>query len=184
MADPIWRGPEPSPSHRGILFLDETPEFSSQALDALRQPLESGYVVTARSAGVVRFPATVPDGARGQPCPCGRYSQKDDLCDCPSMSIRRYQARISGPLLDRVDPRVTCGPRSLREQLYRVRRARRDHRDGRGPGTGGQGADGGTPQRTLRGAPTARCPAVNCDRWHAVRGAMDRGRTQSGAGWR
>ncbi|MEU9628313.1 YifB family Mg chelatase-like AAA ATPase [Streptomyces luteogriseus] len=93
-------------SHRGVLFLDETPEFNSQALDALRQPLEAGHVVIARSAGVVRFPAKFLMVLAANPCPCGRFSQRDDLCECPPSVIRRYQARLSGPLLDRVDLRV------------------------------------------------------------------------------
>ncbi|MCG8964672.1 YifB family Mg chelatase-like AAA ATPase [Streptomyces sp. CL12-4] len=93
-------------AHRGVLFLDETPEFSSHALDALRQPLEAGHVVIARSAGVVRFPARFLMVLAANPCPCGRFSQKDDLCECSPASIRRYQARLSGPLLDRVDLRV------------------------------------------------------------------------------
>ncbi|MFD5774317.1 YifB family Mg chelatase-like AAA ATPase [Streptomyces fungicidicus] len=93
-------------SHRGVLFLDETPEFSSRALDALRQPLEAGHVVIARSAGVVRFPARFLMVLAANPCPCGRFSQTNDRCDCPPSAIRRYQARLSGPLLDRVDLRV------------------------------------------------------------------------------
>ncbi|MFJ7179881.1 YifB family Mg chelatase-like AAA ATPase [Streptomyces massasporeus] len=93
-------------SHRGVLFLDETPEFSNQALDALRQPLEAGHVVIARSAGVVRFPAQFLMVLAANPCPCGRFSQRDDLCECPPSAVRRYQARLSGPLLDRVDLRV------------------------------------------------------------------------------
>ncbi|WP_107468928.1 YifB family Mg chelatase-like AAA ATPase, partial [Streptomyces caniscabiei] len=97
-------------AHRGVLFLDETPEFSSQALDALRQPLEAGHVVIARSAGVVRFPAKFLMVLAANPCPCGRFSRTDDLCECPPASIRRYQARLSGPLLDRVDLRVEVDP--------------------------------------------------------------------------
>ena len=93
-------------SHQGVLFLDETPEFSSRALDALRQPLEAGHVVIARSAGVVRFPARFLMVLAANPCPCGRFSQTNDRCDCPPSAIRRYQARLSGPLLDRVDLRV------------------------------------------------------------------------------
>ncbi|MFC8571032.1 YifB family Mg chelatase-like AAA ATPase [Streptomyces sp. NPDC057245] len=103
-------------AHRGVLFLDETPEFSSHALDALRQPLESGHVVIARSAGVVRFPARFLMVLAANPCPCGRFSQKEDLCECPPSAIRRYQARLSGPLLDRVDLRVEVD-RVTRSQL-------------------------------------------------------------------
>lgn len=93
-------------SHRGVLFLDETPEFSSRALDALRQPLEAGHVVIARTAGVVRFPARFLMVLAANPCPCGRFSQTGNSCECSTPMIRRYQARLSGPLLDRVDLRV------------------------------------------------------------------------------
>ncbi|MFS4094813.1 YifB family Mg chelatase-like AAA ATPase [Streptomyces sp. AF1A] len=93
-------------AHRGVLFLDEAPEFHSHTLDALRQPLESGHVVIARSAGVVRFPARFLMVLAANPCPCGRFSQRGSLCECPPSAIRRYQARLSGPLLDRVDLRV------------------------------------------------------------------------------
>ncbi|MFD5449850.1 MULTISPECIES: YifB family Mg chelatase-like AAA ATPase [unclassified Streptomyces] len=102
-------------AHRGVLFLDETPEFSSHALDALRQPLEAGHVVIARSAGVVRFPARFLMVLAANPCPCGRFSRRDDLCECSPASIRRYQARLSGPLLDRVDLRVEVDRVTRRE---------------------------------------------------------------------
>ncbi|MFJ7151771.1 YifB family Mg chelatase-like AAA ATPase [Streptomyces sp. NPDC100445] len=97
-------------AHRGVLFLDEAPEFRSQTLDALRQPLESGHVVIARSAGVVRFPARFLMVLAANPCPCGRFSVRDSLCECPPSLIRRYQSRLSGPLLDRVDLRVEVDP--------------------------------------------------------------------------
>ncbi|MEU6272679.1 YifB family Mg chelatase-like AAA ATPase [Streptomyces populi] len=97
-------------SHRGVLFLDEAPEFSGFALDALRQPLEAGHVVIARSAGVVRFPAKFLMVLAANPCPCGRFSTTNDFCECPPSVIRRYQARLSGPLLDRVDLRVDVEP--------------------------------------------------------------------------
>ncbi|WP_330460063.1 YifB family Mg chelatase-like AAA ATPase [Streptomyces sp. NBC_00820] len=97
-------------AHRGVLFLDEAPEFRTQTLDALRQPLESGHVVIARSAGVVRFPARFLMVLAANPCPCGRFSRRDAQCDCPPSAIRRYQARLSGPLLDRVDLRVEVDP--------------------------------------------------------------------------
>ncbi|GAA2592837.1 MULTISPECIES: YifB family Mg chelatase-like AAA ATPase [Streptomyces] len=103
-------------AHRGVLFLDETPEFGSHALDALRQPLEAGHVVIARSAGVVRFPARFLMVLAANPCPCGRFSRKEELCECSPSSIRRYQARLSGPLLDRVDLRVEVD-RVTRSQL-------------------------------------------------------------------
>ncbi|WP_172382135.1 YifB family Mg chelatase-like AAA ATPase [Streptomyces sp. MNP-20] len=97
-------------AHRGVLFLDEAPEFSTHALDALRQPLESGHVVIARSAGVVRLPSRFLMLLAANPCPCGRFSLAGDACDCSPSSVRRYQARLSGPLLDRVDLRVEVEP--------------------------------------------------------------------------
>ncbi|QCX79427.1 Competence protein ComM [Streptomyces sp. YIM 121038] len=97
-------------AHRGVLFLDEAPEFSTHALDALRQPLESGHVVIARSAGVVRLPSRFLMLLAANPCPCGRFSLTSDACDCSPSSVRRYQARLSGPLLDRVDLRVEVEP--------------------------------------------------------------------------
>ncbi|MFF1294929.1 MULTISPECIES: YifB family Mg chelatase-like AAA ATPase [unclassified Streptomyces] len=159
-------------SHRGVLFLDETPEFSSQALDALRQPLEAGHVVIARSAGVVRFPAKFLMVLAANPCPCGRFSQIDDFCECPPSAIRRYQARLSGPLLDRVD---------LRVEVDRVTRAQLTERGARGESTATV-ADRvraarertaarltGTPWRTNSEVPGRELRS----RWHAVPGAMD-----------
>lgn len=93
-------------AHRGVLFLDEAPEFTVKALEALRQPLESGHVVVARSAGVMRLPARFMLVLAANPCPCGRYSLLGAGCECSPMAVRRYQARLSGPLLDRVDLRV------------------------------------------------------------------------------
>ncbi len=93
-------------AHRGVLFLDEAPEFSGQVLDALRQPLESGHVVIARAAGVMRLPARFLLVLAANPCPCGRTGSLGGGCECPATAVRRYQARLSGPLLDRVDLRV------------------------------------------------------------------------------
>ncbi|MFF9689908.1 YifB family Mg chelatase-like AAA ATPase [Streptomyces sp. NPDC014623] len=97
-------------AHRGVLFLDEAPEFSGRALDALRQPLESGHVVVARAAGVVRLPARFLMILAANPCPCGRHTLAGAGCECPPSAVRRYQARLSGPLLDRVDLRVEVEP--------------------------------------------------------------------------
>ncbi|MEU3262852.1 YifB family Mg chelatase-like AAA ATPase [Streptomyces bacillaris] len=97
-------------AHRGVLFLDEAPEFSGKALDALRQPLESGHVVVARAAGVVRLPARFLMLLAANPCPCGRHTLTGAGCECPPSVVRRYQARLSGPLLDRVDLRVEVEP--------------------------------------------------------------------------
>ncbi|MFE5945690.1 YifB family Mg chelatase-like AAA ATPase [Streptomyces sp. NPDC056480] len=106
-------------AHRGILFLDEAPEFSGKALDALRQPLESGHVVIARAAGVVRLPARFLLALAANPCPCGRHTLHGAGCECPAALVRRYQARLSGPLLDRVDLRVEVEPVTRSDLLGR-----------------------------------------------------------------
>lgn len=106
-------------AHRGVLFLDEAPEFSTKALDALRQPLESGHVVIARAAGVVRLPARFLMVLAANPCPCGRHTLLGAGCECPVSVIRRYQARLSGPLLDRVDLRVEVEPVTRSDLLGR-----------------------------------------------------------------
>ncbi|MBD0744469.1 YifB family Mg chelatase-like AAA ATPase [Streptomyces sp. CBMA152] len=97
-------------AHRGVLFLDEAPEFTGKALDSLRQPLEAGHVIVARSAGVVRLPARFLMILAANPCPCGRHTLHGAGCECAPSMIRRYQSRLSGPLLDRVDLRVEAEP--------------------------------------------------------------------------
>lgn len=92
---------------RGILFLDEAPEFSSVALDALRQPLESGVIRIHRANAVAEFPARVQLVLAANPCPCGRFGIPGETCTCAPTLRRRYLARLSGPLLDRVDIRLT-----------------------------------------------------------------------------
>ncbi|MEV6951526.1 YifB family Mg chelatase-like AAA ATPase [Streptomyces sp. NPDC051183] len=104
-------------AHRGVLFLDEAPEFRPQVLDALRQPLESGQIVVARAAGVVCLPARFLMVLAANPCPCGRHTLHGAGCDCAPSSIRRYQARLSGPLLDRVDLRIEVEPVSRSDLL-------------------------------------------------------------------
>lgn len=104
-------------AHKGVLFLDEAPEFRPQVLDALRQPLESGHIVVARAAGVVRLPARFLMVLAANPCPCGRHTLHGAGCDCAPSSIRRYQARLSGPLLDRVDLRIEVEPVSRSDLL-------------------------------------------------------------------
>ncbi|MCM2392955.1 YifB family Mg chelatase-like AAA ATPase [Streptomyces albipurpureus] len=104
-------------AHRGVLFLDEAPEFSGKSLDALRQPLESGHVVVARSGGVVRLPARFLLVLAANPCPCGRHTLLGAGCECPPSAVRRYQARLSGPLLDRIDLRVGVEPVSRSDLL-------------------------------------------------------------------
>jgi magnesium chelatase family protein len=92
-----------SRAHRGVLFLDEAPEYERRVLDALRQPLESGELVIHRSAGTAAYPARFQLVLAANPCPCGKASGKGMDCTCTAMMRRRYFGRISGPLLDRVD---------------------------------------------------------------------------------
>ena len=92
-----------SRAHRGVLFLDEAPEYERRVLDALRQPLESGELVIHRSAGTAAYPARFQLVLAANPCPCGKASGKGLDCTCTPMMRRRYMARMSGPLLDRVD---------------------------------------------------------------------------------
>ncbi|WP_298036631.1 YifB family Mg chelatase-like AAA ATPase [uncultured Microbacterium sp.] len=90
-------------AHRGVLFLDEAAEFSRVALDALRQPLESGRIEIDRAGFRARFPAKFQLALATNPCPCGNYGVRNAECICPPVAIRRYGARLSGPLRDRID---------------------------------------------------------------------------------
>ena len=100
---------EVSLAHHGVLFLDELPEFNRQALEMLREPLETGQVSIARARGTVQFPARFQLVAAMNPCPCGYLGDPYRECRCNTEQIRRYQARISGPLLDRIDICVNMG---------------------------------------------------------------------------
>lgn len=93
-------------AHRGVLFLDEAPEFPSGVLDCLRQPLETGQVTIDRVAGRASYPAAFQLVLAANPCPCGRGSGRGLGCTCTSLQRRRYFSRLSGPLLDRVDIQV------------------------------------------------------------------------------
>jgi magnesium chelatase family protein len=97
---------EISLAHNGVLFLDELPEFKRSALEVLRQPLEDGEVTISRSAGKIRLPCQVMLVAALNPCPCGYLGDPKRECRCTSTQIQRYRARISGPLLDRIDLHV------------------------------------------------------------------------------
>jgi magnesium chelatase family protein len=87
----------------GVLFLDEAPEFASAVLDALRQPLESGVISIHRANAVAHYPGSFQLVMAANPCPCGQYGGRDSECTCTPSNRRRYLARISGPLLDRID---------------------------------------------------------------------------------
>ena len=104
-------------AHHGCLFLDEAPEFGRDVLDALRQPLESGEVVIARSGLTARFPARFTLVLAANPCPCARTTATGSGCTCTPLVRRRYLARLSGPLLDRVDVKVELLPVGRAELL-------------------------------------------------------------------
>ena len=94
---------EVSLAHRGVLFLDELPEFGSAALESLREPLESGVVTISRVRGSLSFPARFLLVGAMNPCPCGYYGDARRACSCSELTVSRYQRRLSGPLLDRID---------------------------------------------------------------------------------
>ncbi|MGV8909170.1 MAG: YifB family Mg chelatase-like AAA ATPase [Propionicimonas sp.] len=92
-----------SRAHRGVLFLDEAPEFSPRVLEALRVPLESGRIVLGRAVATATYPASFQLVLAANPCPCGQAGVPGGNCRCPPMAVRRYATRISGPILDRID---------------------------------------------------------------------------------
>jgi magnesium chelatase family protein len=109
----------------GVLFLDEAPEFHSNALDALRQPLESGVISIHRANAVAHFPGRFQLVMAANPCPCGQYGSPDSDCTCPPQARRRYLARISGPLLDRIDiqlrvSRISAAQLKLADETPRI----------------------------------------------------------------
>ena len=102
-----WPKPgEISLAHRGVLFLDEFPEFPRSVLETLRQPLEDGMIIVSRAAGNLKFPAKFILAAAMNPCPCGFKGDRDKECVCSGSSILKYERRISGPILDRIDLQV------------------------------------------------------------------------------
>ena len=115
----VIRPGQASLAHHGILFLDEAPEFHRDVLDALRQPLESGEVVIARAGTQAVFPARFTLVLAANPCPCAKAAGPGRAgCSCSPAARRRYLARISGPLLDRVDVKVRLQPVSRSDMLY------------------------------------------------------------------
>lgn len=110
----IGGGSDPRPgeislAHKGILFLDELPEFQRGALEALRAPLESGMVHVSRAKGTLVFPSKFTLVAAMNPCPCGYYGDNEKECRCGAHEVLRYQKKISGPLLDRIDLQIKVG---------------------------------------------------------------------------
>lgn len=107
---PMTRPGELSMAHRGVLFLDELPEFRRNVLEVLRQPLEEGVVRLARANHHVSYPCDVMLVAAMNPCPCGYFKVPERLCKCPGLRVREYHGRISGPLLDRIDITLETRP--------------------------------------------------------------------------
>lgn len=116
----VGGGSHPKPgeitlAHLGVLFLDELPEFDRKVLEVLRQPLESKEIVISRASRQTTFPANFQLIAAMNPCPCGYAFNQDSRCECSPESIKRYQNRISGPLLDRIDLHIDVPPLSIHE---------------------------------------------------------------------
>lgn len=116
----VGGGSRPKPgeislAHNGILFLDELPEFHRDVLEALRQPMESGEVIVARARNNITFPANFILVAAMNPCPCGYYNDDQKECTCAAHQILRYQKKISGPLLDRIDIQINLPRVELKE---------------------------------------------------------------------
>lgn len=116
----VGGGSQPRPgeitlSHLGVLFLDELPEFDRKVLEVLRQPLESKQIIISRASRQICFPANFQLIAAMNPCPCGYAFNQDSRCQCSTESIKRYQNRISGPLLDRIDLHIDVPPLQAQE---------------------------------------------------------------------
>jgi len=107
---------EISLAHNGVLFLDELPEFSPRVLEALREPIEKGNILISRAAYQARLPARFQLIAAMNPCPCGYYGDTDRDCRCSIDRIKKYQQRVSGPLLDRIDFQIELGRLSKADQ--------------------------------------------------------------------
>jgi magnesium chelatase family protein len=117
----VGGGSNPQPgeislAHGGVLFLDELPEFDRRVLEVLREPLENGRIVISRAARQAEFPARFQLVAAMNPCPCGYLGDPSGRCHCTADQVARYRARISGPLLDRIDIQVEV-PRLAPEEL-------------------------------------------------------------------
>ena len=108
---------EISLAHHGVLFLDEFPEFARSALEALREPLETGHITIVRAARRAEFPARFQLVAAMNPCPCGHLGSQVRACRCTPDQIARYQGKLSGPLLDRIDLHIEVGPLGAEELM-------------------------------------------------------------------
>ena len=110
---------EISLAHRGVLFLDELPEFKRNVLEVLRQPLESGQVTISRAAGSFTFPAAFVLIAAMNPCPCGHLGGSQRQCRCSHGQIQHYRSKVSGPLLDRIDIHVEVAAVTDQDLMHR-----------------------------------------------------------------
>jgi len=97
-------------AHRGVLFMDEFSEFSRQVIESLRQPLENGKITVSRSRFSVEFPSRFILIASSNPCPCGFYGDPNHQCTCSENKIKNYRAKLSGPILDRIDIHINVLP--------------------------------------------------------------------------
>ncbi|MCF0247381.1 MAG: YifB family Mg chelatase-like AAA ATPase, partial [Synergistes sp.] len=136
---------EISLASRGVLFLDEFPEFQRDVIEALRQPLEDGYITVSRAAGSVVYPAKVLVVAACNPCPCGYAGDSEHQCTCSPFSLERYRRKLSGPILDRIDLHVAV-PRLSPEELVSL------------------GGENGEKSETIRARVTA-ARKLQADRW-------------------
>ena len=129
----IGGGSNPKPgeitlAHRGVLFLDEMVEFPRNVLEVLRQPLEDGEIVIARAKHSIKYPAKFMLLGAMNPCPCGYLGDKEKQCSCSEFQINRYQSRLSGPLLDRIDLQVEV-PRLTAEELLNIKPSAESSKD-------------------------------------------------------
>lgn len=150
---------EVSMAHRGVLFLDELPEFERRALEALREPLETGEIRISRAAASHVFPARFQLIAAMNPCPCGYHGDSQGRCRCTAEQVRRYTGRISGPLLDRIDMQLLVQPVS-REVLL----GESTVSDKASP-EAGQVSDAAAVQRRRAGALNAELNVEQVERW-------------------
>jgi magnesium chelatase family protein len=150
---------EISLAHHGVLFLDELPEFARPVLEALREPLETGAVSVARAALTTHYPAEFQLIAAMNPCPCGGLGDSEGSCRCTPATVRRYRARVSGPLLDRLD---------LQIEMPRVEAGEFDGPPGEGAGSAAAAAAVGRArerQRMRQGLCNARLAESEVERW-------------------
>ena len=109
---------EISLAHNGVLFLDELPEFPRSALEALREPLETGHITIVRATRRAEFPARFQLIAAMNPCPCGYLGSAAKACRCSPDQVRRYQSKLSGPLMDRIDLHIEVGSLNAHELIH------------------------------------------------------------------